>query len=277
MSEKRMFSKSIVMSDKFLDLPESARCLYYTFGMLADDDGFIGNPKSIIRLCGAAADDLKILIDQDFLISFDSGIIAIRHWRVNNYLRNDRYQKTTYHDELASLTVTENGTYESRNSSGNPLGIPDGNPDKNRVEESREEKSSIEIRAEEEREEESSPVVPPPSPQGEAPLRFSATQLVFDRLEGRDPSLLQAALDWVDYKEEKRQAYKPTGLKNLLTQIENNANLYGDAAVADLIRDSMSCNYMGVVFDRLKRTKGGRIAEQLRSSYELLNRWACNE
>ena len=94
-----MFAKSIVLSDAFLDMPLSARCLYFTLGMLADDDGFIGNPKSIMRQCGASQDDMIILLQKRYILSFESGVIVIKHWRLNNYLKSDRYKGTTYVEE----------------------------------------------------------------------------------------------------------------------------------------------------------------------------------
>ena len=81
--------------------------------MFADDDGFVSSPKGVIRQCGASEDDLKVLLAKKFLIAFESGVIVIKHWRINNYLRNDRYHPTTYRDELAMLTVDENGAYHS--------------------------------------------------------------------------------------------------------------------------------------------------------------------
>lgn len=116
-----MFAKSIVLSDAFLDMPMSARCLYFTFGMLADDDGFVGNPKSIMRQCGATDDDMKILIAKRYVLVFESGVIVIKHWRVNNYLRSDRHVDTTYKEEMALLTVKENGSYTEKDKS---LGVP---------------------------------------------------------------------------------------------------------------------------------------------------------
>lgn len=111
MAEKRMFAKSIVLSDAFLDMPLSARCLYFTLGMLADDDGFVGAPKSIMRQCGASHDDLGILIAKRYVLTFDSGVIVIKHWRINNYLRNDRYAETTYLEEKRTLTLDGKGAY----------------------------------------------------------------------------------------------------------------------------------------------------------------------
>ena len=106
-----MFAKTIVLSDAFLDMPLSARCLYFTLGMFADDDGFVNSPKGIMRQCGASEDDIKILMSKKFLLAFESGVIVIKHWRINNYLRNDRYQETKYLEEKSELSYDENGAY----------------------------------------------------------------------------------------------------------------------------------------------------------------------
>ena len=115
MAERRMFAKSIVLSDAFLDMPMSSRCLYFTLGMLADDDGFVGNPKSIMRQCGATNDDMKVLLSKRYVLGFDSGVIIIKHWRMNNYLQNDRHKSTTYLEELSTLTIDEKGSYTEKN------------------------------------------------------------------------------------------------------------------------------------------------------------------
>jgi hypothetical protein len=111
MAERRMFAKTIVLSDAFLDMPLSARCLYFTLGMFADDDGFVNSPKGIMRQCGASEDDMKVLITKKFVLNFESGVIVIKHWRINNYLRNDRYQETKYLEEKSELITDENGAY----------------------------------------------------------------------------------------------------------------------------------------------------------------------
>ena len=111
MAERRMFAKTIVLSDAFLDMPMSARCLYFTLGMLADDDGFVNAPRSVMRQCGASDDDIKLLISKKFVLLFDSGVIVIKHWRINNYLQKDRIQPTKYIEEKAQLTLDEKGGY----------------------------------------------------------------------------------------------------------------------------------------------------------------------
>lgn len=111
MAERRMFAKTIVLSDAFLDMPLGARCLYFTLGMVADDDGFVNSPKSVIRQCAATDDDLKILIAKKFIIAFQNGVIVIKHWKINNYIRNDRYIETKYQEQMATLSLDENNAY----------------------------------------------------------------------------------------------------------------------------------------------------------------------
>lgn len=128
MAEKRMFAKSIVLSDAFLDMPMSARCLYFTLSMLADDDGFVSAPRSIMRQCGASQDDLLILLSKRYILAFDSGVIVIKHWRINNYLRADRYTETTYLEEKSTLKLDEKGSYTEKFKEPFELGIPGGIP-----------------------------------------------------------------------------------------------------------------------------------------------------
>lgn len=109
-----MFSRAVIDSDTFIDMPISARLLYYDLGMRADDDGFVNSPKKITRMIGASQDDLKILIQKRFIIPFESGVIVIRHWRVHNYIPKDRYHETTFREEMESLTIKDNREYVSR-------------------------------------------------------------------------------------------------------------------------------------------------------------------
>ena len=106
-----MFAKSIVDSDAFIDMPMSARLLYYDLGMRADDDGFVNSPKKITRMIGATNDDMNILLMRKFVIAFESGVVVIKHWRIHNYIQSDRYHPTKYAEEKAQLTVKANGAY----------------------------------------------------------------------------------------------------------------------------------------------------------------------
>lgn len=118
MAERRMFAKTIIDSDAFLDMPLSAQALYFHLSMRADDDGFINNPKKIQRMVGASDDDCKLLIMKKFIITFESGVIVIKHWKIHNYIRNDRYKETVYQEEKSMLMEKENKSYS--------LGIPNG-------------------------------------------------------------------------------------------------------------------------------------------------------
>lgn len=106
-----MFAKTIIDSDAFLDMPLSTQSLYFHLSMRADDDGFINNPKKIQRMIGASDDDLKLLIAKNFIITFDSGVVVIKHWKIHNYIQNDRYKETVYLEEKASLALKDNNAY----------------------------------------------------------------------------------------------------------------------------------------------------------------------
>lgn len=159
-TQRRMFSAEIVKSDAFLDMPPTTQNLYYQLGMEADDDGFIGNPKTVCRVVGSNADDYKILVAKKFIIHFeDGGVCVIKHWRINNQIRKDRYHETKYVEYKERLYIRENGAYslngekggmrlpkghfnvksvENEDSfSGNQMDTtlqPNGNPDKRREE-----------------------------------------------------------------------------------------------------------------------------------------------
>lgn len=133
MAERRMFAKTIIDSDAFLDMPLSTQALYFHLSMRADDDGFLNNAKKIMRTIGANQNDYDLLIAKSFIIQFDDGICVVKHWRINNYLRSDRYKPTVYAEQMKMLEVKENGRYSLKGDDGIPLGIPDGNPGKDSI------------------------------------------------------------------------------------------------------------------------------------------------
>lgn len=111
MAERRMFAKAIIDSDAFLDMPLSTQALYFHLAMRADDEGFVGNPKKIQRMIGASDDDCRILITKRFILTFQSGIIVIKHWKIHNYIQTDRFKETTYLEEKATLTLDGKKAY----------------------------------------------------------------------------------------------------------------------------------------------------------------------
>ena len=149
MANKRMFTMKIVDTDAFLDMPLSTQCLYFHLNMRADDDGFLNNAKKVMKIIGANQNDYDLLVAKSFVIQFDDGICVIKHWRINNYLRKDRYTETIYQEEKAMLTIQPNGRYSLKDSSCEiddlPLGIPVCNQSdtQNRIDKNREEKNSI--------------------------------------------------------------------------------------------------------------------------------------
>ena len=111
MAERRMIAKTITLSDAFLEMPATARCLYFTLLQSADDDGFVNNPRSLMRLTSATDDDMKVLLAKKFVLLFENGVIVIKHWRIHNYIQKDRYIETKYKDEKAQLELDENNAY----------------------------------------------------------------------------------------------------------------------------------------------------------------------
>lgn len=126
MAVRRMFSLSIVDTDRFMDMPTSAQALYFHLGMHGDDDGFVGSPKKIMRSVGCNDDDLRILAQKGFIIPFQSGVVVIVDWKQHNYLRGDRYHPTIYTEEKQQLEVGESGKYVLI-SGVESVGIPNGN------------------------------------------------------------------------------------------------------------------------------------------------------
>lgn len=145
MAEKRMFAKTIIDSDAFLDMSLSTQALYFHLSMRADDDGFINNPRKIQRMIGAGDDELKMLIAKKFIIPFESGVCVIKHWRIHNYIQKDRYKETVYKDEKAHLMLKENKSYkyvdtpciQSVSKVETQIRLDKTREDKNRLEENR--------------------------------------------------------------------------------------------------------------------------------------------
>ena len=113
MAERRMIAKSIIKSDQFLDMPATTQCLYFHLLLEADDDGFINAPKSIMRVIGAKDDDMRVLQAKGYIIPFESGVIVIKHWRLHNSLRKDRYNPNPQlENERKQLVVADNKEYQ---------------------------------------------------------------------------------------------------------------------------------------------------------------------
>jgi len=121
-----MFSLKIVDTDAFLEMPQTSQLLYFHLCMRADDDGFVSNPKKISKMISSGDDDMKVLTIKRFIIPFESGVIVIKHWRMHNLIRSDRYTETNYLKEKSKLTIKKNGSYTEINKTKQDV-IPNGN------------------------------------------------------------------------------------------------------------------------------------------------------
>ena len=125
MANKRMFSIDVTETDTFLEIPLTAQALYFHLAMRGDDDGFVSNLRSIMRVAGCNENDLKTLVESGYIITFRSGVIVISDWKVNNYLRGDRYKPTTFQNEFSMLAETTNKRYVlGTDSQRSSVGIP---------------------------------------------------------------------------------------------------------------------------------------------------------
>ena len=251
MAERRMFAKTIIDSDAFLDMPMSTQCLYFHLAMRADDEGFLNNPKKVQRMVGASEDDLKILLSKRFILAFESGVIVIKHWKIHNYIRGDRIMKTAYKEERALLDVKENGAYTEHRACDNHL--PDTCPsDDSQVPDMcppDDSKAAAQDRLGEVSIGEVS------TGKGSACAPRTATQIAEETMEHWRIDLAAAVRDWLAYKKEKRQGYKEVGLRTLLSQIRQAADKYGEDAVIEIIHNSMASGYQGITLDRLQEKK----------------------
>lgn len=242
MAERRMFAKTIVDSDAFLEMPLSAQALYFHLSMRADDDGFLNNAKKVRKIIGASEDDLKLLIAKRFVITFDGGIIVIKHWRMNNYLRSDRHKPTVYQEELSMLNIKDNGAYSLKNDTGKTVGIPNAYHCETQYSIGKDSIGNI------------SPL--PPYEGGvpveeKSPKKISAEELIAEH--NLSEPLSQAVHEWLSYKKERRFTYKEQGLKTLIKTISDKSKKYGEDRVIDLIAESISSGYQGILWQRLDK------------------------
>ena len=236
MAERRMFAKTIIDSDAFLNMPLTTQALYFHLSMRADDDGFVNNPTRIQRMVGAQDDDLRLLIAKSFVLTFESGVIVIKHWRINNYIRNDRYHETVYQEEKALLSTKDNDAYT--------FGIPSGNQEvyqmdtevrlgKDRLGKDRLGKDRL------------------GNNMSASPEKKNSKTLFIENVKDRNLSepLIEKLTEWIEYKVQRKEPYVERGIKSFLTQMEKAEQKYGTTALMDCIDTSMSRGYKGIITD----------------------------
>ena len=267
MAERRMFSKMITDSDAFLDMPLSTQALYFHLSMKADDDGFVNNPKRIQRLIGATDDDYRLLIAKSFILAFESGVIVIKHWRINNWIRSDRKTPTTYIDEMDMLRIKENGAYtlETLENRGvQPLDnqVPTTcQPDANLI--NYPNYTDIE------------PISIQESKSNKQRISNNTDDIedILNNSSLSDP-VKDSVKEWVAYKKEQhRFTYKPIGFKKLLTEISNQEQAIGSVKVINAMNLSMAKGYQGIIWDLVKDSKGNSYMDAVKNRVSEVDDW----
>ena len=264
MAEKRMFSKTIVDSDAFLEMPLSAQALYFHLSMRADDDGFLNNAKKIMRTINANQNDYDLLIAKAFIIQFDDGICVIKHWRINNYLRSDRYKPTIYQEQKNMLEIKDNGRYSLINQDGIPNGyqcVTQNSIDKNSIDKinnipTQKTEYSFEIHT-----------------------NLENTLHVLNSKEYSEweyilanPDLYQSIKEWMTYKDAKKPKRNnhyanQLSITKLLNKFVKSSKEYGVQAVVDVVNDSIAGSYMGIVWDWVPKRAETKPKQEAKSRY----------
>jgi hypothetical protein len=231
MAERRMFSKTIIDSDEFLDMPLSTQSLYFHLAMRADDEGFVNNPKKICRMIGSGQDELKILIGKRFLLTFESGVVVIKHWLIHNMIRRDRMKETLYLEEKKQITIKENNSYTEV---GEPIAIPmvaDGQPIDNQM--------SAQVRLDKVRLGEVSldkgSAKKPTQKQVFSDIIFNYTQSL---------SLIEAIETFVDMRKSIKAKLTEHALKLLLTKLDKMAT--NDETKIEILNQSTMNSWKGI-------------------------------
>ena len=306
MAERRMFAKTIIDSDAFLDMPQSSQLLYFHLAMRADDDGFINNPKSIMRNVKCSEDDLKLLILKKFLIPFNSGVVVIKHWRIHNYIRGDRYKETKYKEEKSTLFLDENNAYtRSKNNQVYQMdtnGIPtvdqmdtNGIPTVDQMDtqygdtQVRLGKDSIELGKDsigkDRLDLNNESIVnsnTPPLPPSRTDNSLDSYRKLFDVVSSNcdlSETILASIKKWLNYKYKKGYAYDKSDMAELLELVSLKANEYGDESVCTVISESITNGFKGIAWSNIRKKNDGngtyhnRTAEMLQDSYNMMSEW----
>ncbi len=251
MANRRMFSRDVIDTDLFLEMPASSQSLYFHLGMRADDDGFVSSPKKITKLVNCGADDLQVLISRGFVIPMDGGVIVIRHWKQNNYIRADRYTPTVYQKQFALLSVS-NGAYDLDTNC-----LPDDNQQVD--------KWDAQVSTGQDREEKNNKT--------KAGGKDFCNQMISDC--DLSDGIKESLRSWMQYKSERHEGYKSLGLKSLISQVTTKVNDYGEQAVCNLIEESMAAGWKGIAWSRLEKSRPapreGEIKDGTTDGYKLWN------
>lgn len=257
MAKKRMFSLGVLDTDAFLDMPLSAQALYFHLNLRADDDGFVGNPKRITQNIGANLDDLRMLVAKRFVLTFEDGVIVIKHWRMHNVIKRDRYTATNFADDMKLLHIKENGAYTFREDiTGAQL-----EPKWNQNGEHMEQMSSTGLGLGIDKGLGLGTGKGKERAAGKPRTRMSKTEQNLSTLEALTENgvtipegIYPQVVEWLKYKGERGDTYTERGLKALLKLITSYVEEYGVAAVSALIDECAGNEYRGIIWDKLTKS-----------------------
>lgn len=264
MAERRMFAKTIIDSDAFLDMPLSAQALYFHLSMRADDDGFLNNAKKIMRIINANQNDYDLLAAKAFIIQFDDGICVIKHWRINNYLRSDRYKPTIYQEQKSMLEIKQNGRYSIKND----IGIPDAYQCETQDSLGKDSIGKINN-------------IPTQKAEYSFEIHTNIENALYvlnskDYSEWKyilnNPNLYQSIKEWMTYKDTKKPKRNnhyanQLSITKLLNKFVKISKEYGVQTVVDVVNDSIAGSYMGIVWDWVPKRAANKLKQESKSKY----------
>ena len=238
MAERRMFTKKVTDDDNFMALSSSAQALYLHLSMSADDDGFCNQVSVAMFKAHASIQDLQSLLEKRYIYQFENGVIVIKHWRMANALRKDRYTPTAFQEELSKLQLKSNGSYTWLPNGCQMVAdcLPQDSIGKNSID-----KNSIGKNI--------PPFIPP---EEKSKTTNDEIETMLNETAFSD-YLKDGIREWLSYKREKGQTYKPKGFKTLLTKITNQLSVESEADIVNDIQECMSRNYAGIFYGTSKK------------------------
>ena len=272
MAERRMFTKKVTDDDNFMSLSASAQALYLHLSMSADDDGFCNQVSISMFKAHASVQDLQALLEKRYIYQFDNGVIVIKHWRMANALRKDRYTPTAFQEELGKLGIKDNGSY---------TWLPDGcQAVANCLPQDRLGKDSIDKYS---IGEVNNPPYIPPEGEKKKPKKSVAKEMrntfvnMVNETELSD-SLKNILTEWIDYKIEIKKPYKSEkGFKRFLNMVSDYNLYYTDNEIIEVINKTMAANYQGIVWDWLDKknnqTSGSAYMDAIKNRVSVVDDW----
>lgn len=260
MAERRMFTKKVTDDDNFMSLSSSAQALYLHLSMNADDDGFCNQVSVSMFKAHASVQDLQALLEKRYIYQFENGVIVIKHWRMANALRKDRYTPTAFQEELAKLDIKDNGSYTLKNDDSD-VWLPDGcqlvATGKDSIGKDSIGNSNT-----------GGDAPKPPKPTQEYSFDNHTNIENFNYVIDHngllvDGGVYMVLMDWMEYKDQKKPKSvnhygTEKGITTLITKFTKNCNEYGLNAVRHAVEESIANNYQGIVWEKAQQFRSGK-------------------